>query len=408
MPATTAFQLDAMVIGGGIAGLWTLDELSRRGLVCALVERDALGAGQTVWSQGIIHGGLKYTLGGLMNPSAEAIRGMPTLWRRCLAGAREPNLADAGVRASHCHLWQTGSLASRLGMIGARAGLRVAPVVLGSEDRPALLRECPGVVARLDEQVIDPAAVLRVLAERNAGRVVRGELDAVEIHGDGARVRVTGATDFLGESAAREQETRSLTVGVRWLVLCAGNGNAALREMMRLGAGRVQVRPLRMVMVRGSVLPELNGHCVDGAKTRVTITTARDAAGRAVWQVGGEVAERGVSMSANELIRFAQAELLAVLPGVDLSECEWATYDAPRAEAAMPGNRRPDDAVVIEDGCVLTVFPTKLALAPRVAEIVASLVCDSSVSMGAACFDGWERPAVAKGPWESAVWSSLG
>lgn len=396
-------QLDALIIGGGIAGLWTLDVLTRAGCSAVVIERDALGAGQTIWSQGIIHGGLKYTLSGLMNPSAEAIREMPRVWRACLSGGggRGPDLSSAGVRAEHCHLWQTGSIASRVGMIGARVGLRVAPVVLEAERRPAVLRNCPGVVARLDEQVIDPGAVLRAIAEQHEGRVVRGEVEGIVRAGDGVEVMVRGiGTD-------RSEQRSVARVAARFIVLCAGNGNAGLRRMAGLDVERVQVRPLRMVMVRGDGLPELNGHCVDGAKTRVTITTARDSSGRVVWQVGGDLAERGVSMSEGELVRFAREELFAALPGVGLGGCEWGTYDAPRAEAAMPGARRPDDAVVLEDGPMLTAFPTKLALAPRVAEIVAGLVGGSPGGRCGAMFDGWERPGVARGPWETAAWSVL-
>src|SRR5690606_16923379 len=89
-------------------------------------------------------------------------------------------------------------------------------------------------------------------------------------------------------------------------------------------------------------LPELNGHCVDGARTRVTITSAIDSAGRRVWQLGGEIAERGVSHGPEDLIAIARSELRAVIPGFDSAGCEWSTYRADRAEAATGAARRPD------------------------------------------------------------------
>ncbi|MCH8259649.1 MAG: FAD-dependent oxidoreductase, partial [Planctomycetes bacterium] len=85
-------QLDVVILGGGGAGLWLLDELVRRDFSVLLLEANELGSGQTVASQGIIHGGLKYTLSGFMTPSASAIRDMPGVWRACLAGDREPHL----------------------------------------------------------------------------------------------------------------------------------------------------------------------------------------------------------------------------------------------------------------------------------------------------------------------------
>src|ERR1700733_7712281 len=84
-------QLDVLIFGGGAAGLWLLDELRRRGARVLLLEADRLGAGQTIASQGIIHGGLKYTLQGGLTPSAMQIREMPGVWRDCLAGRRLPD-----------------------------------------------------------------------------------------------------------------------------------------------------------------------------------------------------------------------------------------------------------------------------------------------------------------------------
>jgi len=73
---------DALILGGGVAGLWTLDRLHRAGHSVLLIEPNALGAGQTIWSQGILHSGLKYTLAGALNKAARAIQSMPERWMR--------------------------------------------------------------------------------------------------------------------------------------------------------------------------------------------------------------------------------------------------------------------------------------------------------------------------------------
>ena len=66
-------KTDIAIIGGGIAGVWVLNLLRARGVDCMLFERDALGSGQTIASQGMIHGGIKYALGGALTGSSEAI-----------------------------------------------------------------------------------------------------------------------------------------------------------------------------------------------------------------------------------------------------------------------------------------------------------------------------------------------
>src|SRR5258708_2266057 len=103
-------DLDVLIFGGGAAGLWLLDRLSRRGDRALLLEAGELGQGQTVGSQGIIHGGLKYTLQGLLTPSAREIRDMPEVWRQSLAGSRAPDLRHTRLRTDVCHLWRSGSL----------------------------------------------------------------------------------------------------------------------------------------------------------------------------------------------------------------------------------------------------------------------------------------------------------
>lgn len=389
-------NLDALIIGGGIAGLWILDELHRRGRSCLLIEHRALGDGQTIWSQGIIHGGLKYTLSGLMNPAAQAIREMPDRWRRCLAGEAEPDLSSAPRRADHCHVWRTNSLRSQAAMIGAKIGLRVAPVTLEPEERPQALERCPGVVARLDEQVIDPARVLAAFATKHAERIALASLTHAHLRLDGvdAAILVGGIEHAIAS---------------RVLILAAGNGAGQLRTMLGLHAAKVQVRPLRMVLVRGPALTPLNGHCVDGAATRVTITSVTDSHGTLIWQVGGAIAELGPSMTADELIAHASRELIDVLPGIDLRHAEFAIYDAPRCEARTARGVRPDDAAIIDERPVLTVFPTKLALAPRAAEIAAELLEQiAPVPVQPRALPALTtRPPIATPPWERAEWRTV-
>jgi len=56
-----SMSCDVAIIGGGIAGLWLLNRLMNSGYNAILFESKALGSDQTVASQGMIHGGIKYT-----------------------------------------------------------------------------------------------------------------------------------------------------------------------------------------------------------------------------------------------------------------------------------------------------------------------------------------------------------
>ncbi|MEM8783685.1 MAG: FAD-dependent oxidoreductase [Planctomycetota bacterium] len=396
-----AFPVDVLIVGGGVAGLWTLDVLRRHGFACVLLEHAALGTGQTVGSQGIVHGGLKYTLSGTLTPSAQAIREMPRVWRDALDGKPDqPDASATRMRSAFCHLWRTGRWSSRLGMVGARVGLRVKPQRLGRDAWPDVLSRV-GDVFRLEEQVIDPASFVAALAGLHPECLVKtdGEPDV--------------SRDEKGVRAWTVRSGgRSWRLTPRWVVMTAGLGNARLRELAGITEPRMQRRGVHMILAReaspgGGALPELNGHCVDGQKTRVTITSDRDAQGRTVWQVGGQVSEDGTEMDAEALVRHAAAEVSASLGGRDVtSGVAWSTYRLDKAEVTTAGGLRPDDAFVERRGNVLTCWPTKLALAPRVAELVLGHASGSRGVEPEArptlieAMRSVARPAVARPLWE--------
>lgn len=391
-------ELDVVIFGGGAAGLWLLDTLIRAGYRTVLLESESLGSGQTVASQGIIHGGLKYTLDGMFNRSADAVRAMPDLWRDCLAGKATPHLTETRVRAEACHLWRTDSFRSRLGMVGARQGLQVRPERLDPRQRPDVLRDCPGDVFLLAEPVICPQSFIADLFAQHRTRCLKYATDTLRFEQDAAG-NVTGIEihdAWIGQT---------LTLRPRAVVLAAGRGNVPLRTQLGLSTEPTQERPLHMAMLRGA-LPVLNGHCVDGARTRVTITTTSDAGGRTVWQVGGQVAEDGVRQESITLLRHVRAELAECLPGIDWNGVEWSSYRVSRSEGRTGGGRRPDHEVALRDANIWSAWPTKLALAPRLANLVLEQLPAPRAAAGdLQILDGWARPAVADPPWDSeATW----
>lgn len=388
-------QLDTVIFGGGAAGLWLLDELVRREHNAVLLEAGELGQGQTIAAQGIIHGGLKYTLRGLLTASATSIREMPHIWRACLAGQREPDLSRVRIRSQCCYLWRTESLISRLGMIGAKFGLHVAPITLSRADRPAVLASCPGTVARLDEQIVAPDSLITRLFERHRDRILKIDCEnGLEFDVDEpGRVKAIRLPDLASGT--------DLELNPKSVIFTAGSGNGKLRECVGLSETEMQNRPLHMVMVRGP-LPPFNGHCVDGSSTRVTITSDTDTHGRTVWQLGGQIAEDGVKLDQPTLIRWAHAELSAVMPDVDLADAEWTTYRVDRAERTMPDGKRPETVQWTQQGNCISAWPTKLAFVPQLANEIASHLSglEKTSLFNFDIIAGWPRPRVAQPPWE--------
>src|SRR6267142_146825 len=88
-------RLDLLIFGGGAAGLWCLDRFRRAGYLAILLESTALGCGQTIQAQGIIHGGGKYALRGVRDFTA--LRSTKAMPARVLSWGFMPLLAKGGL-----------------------------------------------------------------------------------------------------------------------------------------------------------------------------------------------------------------------------------------------------------------------------------------------------------------------
>jgi glycerol-3-phosphate dehydrogenase len=137
---THSAAVDVAILGGGVAGLWLLGRLRKAGYHVILLESDRLGAGQTRYAQGIIHGGTKYALTGKLTGSSEAIVEMPARWRGCLEGHGELDLSVVKLMSDHQYMWSTTSLTSRMAGFFASKLMRSRTQALEGEARPELFR----------------------------------------------------------------------------------------------------------------------------------------------------------------------------------------------------------------------------------------------------------------------------
>jgi len=382
-------ECDVAIHGGGVAGLWTLARLRRAGYRCVLIERGALGAGQTIASQGIIHGGIKYALTGTASRASRAIAEMPGIWRACLRGEGEVDLRGVEVLSDRQWLWTAGGVAARIAGVAASKAIRTEVVRVDAAERPAWLAGAPrglgGVdVYSVEEPVLNPRGIVRELARAGEGCIVR----------EGAGVEVAARRRILAAGAGNEELVRRF----------AGEAGAT--------GARMQRRGLHMVMVRGRGLPMAYGHCLGASTTpRLTVTSQRDREGRTVLYLGGALAEEGVRRSREEQVAAAREELRACLPWLEWDGVEAATLRIDRAEGLTADGSRPDEPVVTAIGEVVVVWPTKLAFAPLAAERVLGVLEGQGVRPSGGGepvrIAPGEAPGVAHLPWEEegAAWS---
>jgi glycerol-3-phosphate dehydrogenase len=366
---SSSHNVDVAIIGGGIAGLWTLNYLVNRGYNAVLLEHRSLGSDQTLASQGMIHGGMKYTLGGALTSASEAIADMPDHWRACLRGEGDVDLRTARPLSEHFYMWSTASLGSRLGGFFASKALRGRVDPLARNELPELFHheQFRGKVYKLVDMVMDTPSLLRTLANNMRGRLFAIDWRNASIAADASgrcRLSVTGDNGF------------TLSPGA-W-VFTAGQGNEALLAAIGASSPAMQRRPLKQVMVRHHLPQRFYGHCL-GAETtpRLTISSHPLADGSQVWYLGGSLAEKGAQLSDADVLAAARKELADLMPWLDLGAAQWAVLAVDRAEPRQRNLARPDQAFAgwasRADGQTfnaIAAWPTKLTLAPNLARQV--------------------------------------
>lgn len=417
---------DVVVVGGGVAGLWTRCVLAAAGLSVVLVEASELGAGQTVASQGILHAGLKYAVTGEVREGSRLLAACGPRWREAMDGRGEVDLRGVGVLADGLVMWTMPDAASRVVGAFGSAFLRSSTRRLEGAERAVashgVFAGAPRGVSvwRVEEPAVDARSLVWALAGGAEGPMVRASVAGLERLNARVVVTLEGAAHT---GAGEPGERVRLRAGA--VVLAAGVGNEALLSLAGVDAGAwCQRRPLRMGLVRaaggsGPPLPWLLGHCVRASdKPRLTVTSGEDAGGRVVWYVGGEVAERGVERDEESQRAAVKDEVRACLPWLEVGDLDAATLPVDRAEGRTPGGVRPEGPVVRAvdgwGGRVVVVWPTKLALAPVVGDLVKRAVVEGAGVRGGAGWDagkgGWTggfgTPAVAGPVWarDGVVW----
>ncbi|PJE42601.1 MAG: FAD-dependent oxidoreductase [Pseudomonas sp.] len=384
-----ALSTDVLIVGGGIAGLWLNARLRRQGFATLLVENARLGGGQSVKSQGIIHGGAKYALHGALTGASEAIADMPRRWREALAGSGELDLTGVRLLSDAHYLWSPGSLAGNITSFFASKAVRGRVDQVKGEHLPPALQhpKFKGKVYRLAELVLDvPSLISRLSELAGDGLLAAERIEPLRENGELVGLIIDG------------REIRAQRI-----ILSAGRGNAELLSALDLSQPTQQLRPLHMALVKGPTLKPLYAHCLGGGpKPRVTITTHPADDGQWVWYLGGDLAEAdGVARDEAAQIQAAKKELSELLPWVDLSAAQWATLRVDRAEPAQSGLVRPDNAFLHEQGKLLVGWPTKLALAPDFADrVLAALSRDGIQPTTHAPLPALPRPSVAPPAWE--------
>jgi len=375
---------DLAIVGGGIAGLWTLHRALTAGYNAVLFESAQLGGIQSLASQGMIHGGLKYALAGLLSPASEAIARMPQRWRACIEGKGDVDLSGLPLASDRYYLFAADNTLGKLTTFFASRSLRGRIRKLSPSAYPAAFNEFAGVVYELDDFVIDVPTLVRRLAAPVMHRIFRLHVDnrCCQLEGDHVVINA-------GESQFHAHR----------LVNCAGAGAGELAQSLLPGRFPMQLRPLHQVLVDTDIKTPLFAHCLtrlSRAEPRLTVTTHL-VEGRNVLYLGGQLATSGVNRSVTEQIEYTRSELAECLPWFNIRESHIRTLRVDRAEPLQIAGIRPDQAFVEREGAWLQAWPTKLTLTPDLGDRVLELLPEPQ--RGSAPSLNLPRPAYGIPPW---------
>ena len=354
---------DIVIFGGGIAGLWLLNRLRQAGFSVLLFDSGALGGGQTHKSQGIIHGGMKYALQGVLTGEATAMSAMPELWKQCLMGKGEIDLSGVPILSNQHYLWSPSKFTAKLTGLLASATLTSRVDPLAKDKYPAVFQNpaFKGELFSLDEMVIDVPALVRELVKNNQDAVYKIEPLSDEEFKFNEQGDLHSVTLYMGG--------KSVEVTAQQFIFTAGTGNEIIIKKLKHHDVAMQRRPLHMVLVKTPFDCPVYAHCLGlGSRPRITVTTHYLHDGSPVWYLGGMLAEEGVTRDSHAQIQAARAELDSLFPWLDFSKAEFATFMVDRAESLQKGGLKPESSYFKSINNMVIAWPTKLALAPKLAE----------------------------------------
>ncbi len=204
--------IDVLVVGGGITGAGVALDAVTRGLRVALVDAHDLAFGTSRWSSKLVHGGLRYLVGGhvaIARESAVERHHLMTVIAPHLIRPVPQVIPDHGARVSSTMVragLRAGDLLRRTA--GTSPTVLAPPVRLGVDDT---LELCPAVrrtglrgsIVGTDGQLVDDARLVVAVARTAAtfGATIATYTRAEHVTGTGARLTDTRTAESFDVTA---------------------------------------------------------------------------------------------------------------------------------------------------------------------------------------------------------------
>jgi glycine/D-amino acid oxidase-like deaminating enzyme len=368
------YCIDTLVIGGGVQGLWILNELIRRNYRACLITNGSLGAGQTLQSHVFLHRGHLYDDRNLVG---RITRAQPA-WQKLIESAdiraseQKPVwILPADSADRRLETWRT------LGLSYTETSL---PEVFGEGEY------FHGTTAfrafETQERWLEGEALISALSAKVLPAIRTGHVEKIEIR----RGRVQRVQASLADGA-------QVTFNPRFVVLAAGVGNQQLLatavsfgrraedERLRLEAAGIQrLRTSQMVVVRGRSLPALG--CISPGK--MFLVSHKDGPDT-VWLNSYETDDISSTPTAGAMpavdpirLKTSLRVLHSAAPRLKSMDVTYGVYTCLKSERNVSHRWVPSQEFVEPVGSpslnIRVVWPSKLTLAPLASETVVEVI----------------------------------
>lgn len=379
-------QLNTIIFGGGIVGLWTLNLLKARGYTnIALLETNTLGHKQTGLSQGIIHGGIKYALANKITDSTTAIQDMPKIWNSYLnqkgefklEPKQDNNKDQSLILNKYQYLYTPKSLASGFKKFLYQKMLTSSCDVLVKEDYPDFLKsqKFKNTLCKLNEMILDIPNLIQALYNNSLDDCFNYE----EI------LEYNFSKEFNTHNLKiKDKNNQIINLEAKNLILSAGENNKQILDKLNLeNPPKMQIRPLHMLWVKDKNLPKLYMHCMQKTDKPLITISSHPSKKNNTWYLGGDIAETGCELSKDAQIKRAQDVLSELFPDLfrelNLQDnSKWGTVHINRAEGLQPNNKRPAGPTINQsENNIITIWPTKLTFAPMVSDKIITQIINN-------------------------------
>ena len=179
--------------------------------------------------------------------------------------------------------------------------------------------------------------------------------------------------------------------------MTAGEGAEELLSKLSGEYPVMQRRPLAMAVCKlVQPIPKVFGHQLGSAsKPKLTVST-HEFDGAQYLYLGGQLAEDGVTQDDNKVRSNAKRALSEALSWLEPNVESTHVFRVNRAEPSTREGNRPDTAFVCQSNNLIVAWPTKLALAPALADQILPLLDEESKP---ATLPQWSKAPEGRYPW---------